>query len=183
LAWSRKLSVIRRWLRAKRAAYEGLIWAGQPGAETFLLQGGDCASFSSSALTASATPLSTCRWRWFLTYSAKGAAMVKLGPDGGPEMANHVPPRPGCGRHKELPSYRSDIVLGSEFHSRIPHPRSGADGTGVSAGSGLAEPAARIRGGGYADVHKVHAWTLGTDKPEAKSTAIWPTGSAIPSTS
>jgi 3-deoxy-7-phosphoheptulonate synthase len=102
-----------------------------------------------------------------LTYGAK-VPVVKVGRMAG-QMAK---PRSAPTEVKgdvELPSYRGDIINGFDFtaDSRIPDPdRMLQAYTQAAATLNLLRA---FSTGGYADVHKVHAWTLGfTATPEAE---------------
>lgn len=69
----------------------------------------------------------------------------------------------------ELPSYRGDIINGPEFTeaARVPDPKRMIQGYNQAAATlNLLRAFAQ---GGYADLHKVHQWTLGflSDTPEA----------------
>jgi len=151
---------VRRLKRALGAASRG---------EAFLLQGGDCAeSFSEfSADTIRDTFKVMLQMAMVLTYGAK-VPVVKVG-----RMAGQfAKPRSAPTETKngvELPSYRGDIINELDFtpEARIPDPRKMLQAyTQAAASLNLVRAFSQ---GGYADVHQVHAWTLGfTDRDEAE---------------
>lgn len=167
-------------VEAKLASYPPLVFAGEARklksklaavsrGEAFLLQGGDCAeSFSEfSADNIRDTFKVMLQMAMVLTYGAK-VPVVKVGRMAG-QMAK---PRSAPTETKdgtELPSYRGDIINGFEFTegARIPDPdRMLQAYTQAAATLNLLRA---FSTGGYADVHKVHAWTLGfTASPEAE---------------
>ncbi|GIX12179.1 MAG: hypothetical protein KatS3mg118_0138 [Paracoccaceae bacterium] len=79
----------------------------------------------------------------------------------------------------ELPSYRGDIINGLGVHAEARTPDPARHAAGLSAGGGDAQPAARLRQGGYADLHRVHPWKLGfvADSRRRDATRAWPTAS------
>ncbi|APE45381.1 3-deoxy-7-phosphoheptulonate synthase [Sulfitobacter alexandrii] len=137
--------------------------------EAFLLQGGDCAEsfeqFSSDAIRDTFKVM--LQMAVVLTYGAK-VPVVKVGrmagqfakPRSAPtEVVNGV----------ELPSYRGDIINELDFtpEARVPNPDKM-----LRAYTQAAATLNLIRAfstGGYADVHRVHGWTLGfTDGEKAE---------------
>ncbi len=167
-------------VEAKLAGYPPLVFAGEARrltshlakvsrGEAFLLQGGDCAeSFAEfSADSIRDTFKVMLQMAMVLTYGAK-VPVVKLG-----RMAGQfAKPRSAATETiggQELPSYRGDIINGFDFtpEARIPDPAR-MEQAYLQAAASLNLLRA-FSTGGYADVHKVHAWTLGfTDKPEAE---------------
>ncbi len=167
-------------VETKLGAYPPLVFAGEARrlkealglaarGDAFLLQGGDCAeSFSEfSADSIRDTFKVMLQMAMVLTYGAK-VPVVKVGRMAGQfakprsadmEMVDGV----------ELPSYRGDIINGFEFSEkdRIPDPERMLQAyTQAAATLNLVRAFSH---GGYADVHQVHAWTLGfTQKEEAK---------------
>lgn len=137
--------------------------------EAFLLQGGDCAeSFAEfSADNIRDTFKVLLQMAMVLTYGAK-VPVVKVG-----RMAGQfAKPRSAATESLggvELPSYKGDIINGFDFtpEARIPDPdRMLQAYTQAAATLNLLRA---FSTGGYADVHKVHAWTLGfTASPEAE---------------
>ena len=167
-------------VEAQLAKYPPLVFAGETrrlkrdlGAaargEAFLLQGGDCAeSFAEfSADNIRDTFKVMLQMAMVLTYGAK-VPVVKVG-----RMAGQfAKPRSAPTEVKdgvELPSYRGDIINELDFTpaSRIPDPQKMLQAyTQAAATLNLLRA---FSTGGYADVHQVHAWTLGfTDREEAE---------------
>ena len=167
-------------VEAQLATYPPLVFAGEArrlkaqladvsrGA-AFLLQGGDCAeSFKDfRADHIRDTFKVMLQMAMVLTYGAK-VPVVKVGrmagqfakPRSAPtETANGV----------ELPSYRGDIVNGFEFTeaARVPDPARMLQGyTQAAATLNLLRA---FSTGGFADIHRVHQWTLGfTDAEDAE---------------
>jgi 3-deoxy-7-phosphoheptulonate synthase len=134
----------------------------------FLLQGGDCAE---SFLEHRADNIRDF-FRVFLqmavvlTY-AGGSPVVKVGRIAG----QFAKPRSSPGEKKgdvELPSYRGDIINGSEFTpaARIPDPQRQIEAYRQSAATlNLIRAFAT---GGYADLERVHQWNMGfvKDSPQ-----------------
>ena len=129
--------------------------------EAFLLQGGDCAeSFSEfSADTIRDTFKVMLQMAMVLTYGAK-VPVVKVGRMAGQFAKPRSAPTETKG-DQELPSYRGDIINGFDFtpEARIPQPQRMLQAyTQAAASLNLVRA---FSTGGYADVHEVHAWTLG----------------------
>ncbi len=162
------------------AKYPPLVFAGEArklktalGAasrgEAFLLQGGDCAeSFAEfGADNIRDTFKVLLQMAMVLTYAAK-VPVVKVG-----RMAGQfAKPRSSATEivgGTELPSYRGDIVNDIEFdvEARRPDPARMLQAyTQAAASLNLLRA---FSTGGYADIHKVHAWTMGfTDREEAE---------------
>lgn len=167
-------------VEAQLAKYPPLVFAGEArslkqrlGAasrgEAFLLQGGDCAeSFAEfSADNIRDTFKVMLQMAMVLTYGAK-VPVVKVG-----RMAGQfAKPRSAPTEVKdgvELPSYRGDIINELDFtpEARIPAPEKMLQAyTQAAATLNLLRAFSK---GGFADVHRVHAWTLGfTDGDEAE---------------
>ncbi|MEL6700446.1 MAG: 3-deoxy-7-phosphoheptulonate synthase class II, partial [Pseudomonadota bacterium] len=137
--------------------------------EAFLLQGGDCAeSFGEfSADLIRDTFKVMLQMAMVLTYGAK-VPVVKVG-----RMAGQfAKPRSAPTEVKdgvELPSYRGDIINDLPFtpEARIPNPQKMLQAYTQSAATlNLLRAFSK---GGFADIHQVHAWTLGfTDRDEAE---------------
>jgi 3-deoxy-7-phosphoheptulonate synthase len=159
-------------VEAQLAKYPPLVFAGEARrlknhlaavsrGEAFLLQGGDCAeSFAEfSADNIRDTFKVMLQMAVVLTYAAK-VPVVKVGrmagqfakPRSAPtEIINGV----------ELPSYRGDIINELEFTpgARIPDPSRMLQAyTQAAASLNLLRAFSQ---GGFADIHRVHAWTLG----------------------
>ncbi|MBC7953805.1 MAG: 3-deoxy-7-phosphoheptulonate synthase class II [Rhodospirillaceae bacterium] len=129
--------------------------------KAFLLQGGDCAeSFQEfRANNIRDTFRVLLQMAVVLTY---GAAMpvVKVGRMAG-QFAKPRSADTETFDGVELPSYRGDIINGPDFtaEDRIPDPARMLRAYNQSAATlNLLRAFAQ---GGYADLHKVHAWTLG----------------------
>jgi len=164
-------------VEAQLSKYPPLVFAGearrlksQLGAasrgEAFLLQGGDCAEsfaqFSADGIRDTFKVM--LQMAMVLTYGAK-VPVIKVGrmagqfakPRSAPtEVVNGV----------ELPSYRGDIINELDFTEagRVPDP-----GKMLQAYLQSAATLNLLRAfstGGYADVHQVHAWTLGFTEGE-----------------
>ncbi len=157
---------------AQLAKYPPLVFAGEARTlkkqlgdvaqgKGFLLQGGDCAeSFSDfSADGIRDTFKVMLQMAMVLTYGAK-VPVVKIG-----RMAGQfAKPRSADTETKdgvELPSYRGDIINELDFtpEARIPDPAKMLQAyTQAAATLNLLRAFSK---GGYADIHQVHAWTLG----------------------
>ncbi|PZX17566.1 3-deoxy-D-arabinoheptulosonate-7-phosphate synthase [Palleronia aestuarii] len=163
----------------KLAGYPPLVFAGEARrlraelaavsrGEAFLLQGGDCAeSFASfSGDTIRDTFRVLLQMAMVLTYGAK-VPTVKVGRIAGQFAKPRSAPTETQG-DTELPSYRGDIINGFAFtpEARIPDPQRMLDAYTQAAGT--LNLLRAFSTGGYADVHRVHSWTLGfTDDDEA----------------
>ncbi len=159
-------------VEAQLAKYPPLVFAGearrlknQLGAaargEAFLLQGGDCAEafdqFSADAIRDTFKVM--LQMAMVLTYGAK-VPVVKVGRMAGQFAKPRSAPMESVDG-VELPSYRGDIINELAFtpESRIPDPRRMLQAyTQAAATLNLLRA---FSTGGYADVHQVHAWTLG----------------------
>ncbi|MGV6813343.1 MAG: class II 3-deoxy-7-phosphoheptulonate synthase [Brevirhabdus sp.] len=148
---------VRRLKRALGEAAEG---------RGFLLQGGDCAeSFSEfSADTIRDTFKVMLQMAMVLTYGAK-MPVIKVGRMAGQFAKPRSAPTETIDG-VELPSYRGDIINELDFtpEARIPNPDKMLQAyTQAAASLNLVRA---FSTGGYADVHKVHAWTLGFTEGE-----------------
>ncbi len=167
-------------VEARLATYPPLVFAGEArrlkatlGAasrgEAFLLQGGDCAeSFSEfSADNIRDTFKVMLQMAMVLTYGAK-VPVVKVGRMAGQFAKPRSAPTEVIDG-VELPSYRGDIINELDFTegSRIPNPEKMLRGyTQAPATLNLLRA---FSTGGFADVHRVHSWTLGfTDRDDAE---------------
>ncbi len=159
-------------VEAQLAKYPPLVFAGEArrlkkalGAaaegKAFLLQGGDCAeSFAEfSADNIRDTFRVMLQMAVVLTYGAK-VPVVKVG-----RMAGQFAKPRSAGTEViggvELPSYRGDIINGFDFtaDARIPDPARMLQAyTQAAASLNLLRA---FSTGGFADIHRVHAWTLG----------------------
>ncbi len=135
----------------------------------FLLQGGDCAeSFAEfNADNIRDTFKVMLQMAMVLTYGAK-MPVVKVGRMAGQFAKPRSAPTETV-NGVELPSYRGDIINGFDFTEadRVPDPQRMLQAyTQAAATLNLLRAFSH---GGYADVHQVHAWTLGfTDREEAE---------------
>lgn len=158
-------------VEAELATYPPLVFAGEvrtlkeklaraARGEAFLLQGGDCAEafdkFSADAIRDTFKVI--LQMAVILTYGAK-VPVVKVG-----RMAGQFAKPRSSGTETqngiELPSYRGDIINNLEFNetARVPNPKKMLRAYTQSAGTlNLLRAFSK---GGYADVHKVHRWTL-----------------------
>ena len=167
-------------VEAKLASYPPLVFAGEARrlkallgkvsrGEAFLLQGGDCAEafgqFSADNIRDTFKVM--LQMAMVLTYGAK-VPVIKVGRMAGQFAKPRSTPTETISG-VELPSYRGDIINGFDFtaDARIPDPE-----RMLQAYLQAAATLNLLRAfstGGYADVHKVHAWTLGfTGAPEAE---------------
>ena len=167
-------------VEAQLAKYPPLVFAGEArrlkkqlglAAEgrAFLLQGGDCAeSFAEfSADNIRDTFRVMLQMAVVLTFGAK-VPVVKVG-----RMAGQFAKPRSAGTEviggQELPSYRGDIINGFEFtpEARVPDPQRMLQAyTQAAASLNLLRA---FSTGGFADIHRVHSWTLGfaeSDKAE-----------------
>ncbi len=167
-------------VEAQLAKYPPLVFAGEARTlkrkladvsrgKAFLLQGGDCAeSFSEfSADNIRDTFKVMLQMAMVLTFGAK-VPVVKIGRVAG-QMAKPRSAPTEVRDGVELPSYRGDIVNGFDFtpEARIPDPQRMLQAyTQAAASLNLLRA---FSTGGFADVHRVHAWTLGfTDHEDAE---------------
>ena len=159
-------------VEAQLQQYPPLVFAGEVRAlkrklgaaakgEAFLLQGGDCAEsfseFSADSIRDTFTVM--LQMAMVLTYGAK-VPVVKVGRMAGQFAKPRSVPTEVIGG-QELPSYRGDIINGFDFtaEARIPDPSRMLQAyTQAAAGLNLLRAFSK---GGYADMHRVHAWTLG----------------------
>jgi 3-deoxy-7-phosphoheptulonate synthase len=170
---------VLRDVEAKLATYPPLVFAGEArdlkkslagiaAGNGFLLQGGDCAE---SFLEHRADNIRDF-FRVFLqmavvlTY-AGGQPVTKVGRIAG----QFAKPRSSPTEKKdgqELPSYRGDIINGPEFtpEARIPDPNRQIEAYRQSAAT--LNLIRAFANGGYADLERVHQWTLGfvKDSPQ-----------------
>ncbi|MFD1344251.1 class II 3-deoxy-7-phosphoheptulonate synthase [Litorisediminicola beolgyonensis] len=166
-------------VEAQLSKYPPLVFAGEArtlkkalGAasrgEAFLLQGGDCAEafeqFSANAIRDTFKVM--LQMAMVLTYGAK-VPVIKVGRMAGQFAKPRSAPTETVDG-VELPSYRGDIINELDFtpEARIPDPKKMLQAyTQAAATLNLLRA---FSTGGYADIHQVHAWTLGfTDQDEA----------------
>ncbi|MCP3971156.1 MAG: 3-deoxy-7-phosphoheptulonate synthase class II [Rhodobacteraceae bacterium] len=166
-------------VEARLASYPPLVFAGEVrnfkrklGAvsrgEAFLLQGGDCAEsfaeFSADSIRDTFKVL--LQMAMVLTFGAK-VPVIKVGRMAG-QMAKPRSAPTETIEGVELPSYRGDIVNGFDFTetARVPDPQRMLQGyTQAAASLNLLRAYST---GGFADIHRVHQWTLGfTNRDDA----------------
>ncbi len=159
-------------VEAQLSAYPPLVFAGEvrtlkaqlaaaARGEAFLLQGGDCAEsfeqFSADGIRDTFKVM--LQMAMVLTYGAK-VPVVKVGRMAG-QFAKPRSANTETVDGVELPSYRGDIINELAFtpEARIPDPKKMLQAyTQAAATLNLLRA---FSTGGYADVHQVHAWTLG----------------------
>ena len=159
-------------VEAQLAKYPPLVFAGEARklkkqlglaaeGKAFLLQGGDCAeSFAEfSADNIRDTFRVMLQMAVVLTFGAK-VPVVKVG-----RMAGQFAKPRSAGTEviggQELPSYRGDIINGFDFtpEARVPDPQRMLQAyTQAAASLNLLRA---FSTGGFADIHRVHSWTLG----------------------
>jgi len=167
-------------VEAKLATFPPLVFAGEArqlkkalgdvaAGYGFMLQGGDCAE---SFLEHRADNIRDF-FRVFLqmavvlTY-AGGQPVVKVGRIAGQFAKPRSAPTEKQGS-RELPSYRGDIINGPEFtvEARTPDPQRQLEAYRQSAATLNLIRAFAM--GGYADLERVHQWTLGFVKDSPQS--------------
>jgi len=167
-------------VEAQLAKYPPLVFAGEARnltaklgqasrGEAFLLQGGDCAEsfaeFNADSIRDTFKVL--LQMAVVLTYGAK-VPVIKVGRMAGQFAKPRSAPTETIGG-VELPSYRGDIVNGFDFteEARRPDPARMLQAyTQAAASLNLLRAFSK---GGFADIHRVHSWTLGfTDRDEAE---------------
>ncbi|MBC7478778.1 MAG: 3-deoxy-7-phosphoheptulonate synthase class II [Pseudorhodobacter sp.] len=161
-----------RTAEAQLAKYPPLVFAGEARklkkqlalageGKAFVLQGGDCAeSFAEfSADNIRDTFRVMLQMAIVLTYGAK-VPVIKIG-----RIAGQFAKPRSAGTEvldgMELPSYRGDIINGFDFTpaDRIPDPARMLQAYTQSAAS--LNLLRAFSTGGFADIHRVHSWTLG----------------------
>lgn len=159
-------------VEAQLTQYPPLVFAGESRrlkerlaavsrGEQFLLQGGDCAEsfgeFSADTLRDSFKVF--LQMAMVLTFGAK-MPVTKVGRVAGQMAKPRSAPMETVGE-VELPSYRGDIINGFDFtpEARIPDPQRMLQAyTQAAASLNLLRA---FSTGGFADMRRVHAWTLG----------------------
>jgi 3-deoxy-7-phosphoheptulonate synthase len=159
-------------VEAQLAKYPPLVFAGEARrlkkqlalageGKAFLLQGGDCAeSFAEfSADNIRDTFRVMLQMAVVLTYGAK-VPVIKVGRMAGQFAKPRSAPTEVIGG-VEYPSYRGDIINGFDATpgARIPDPARMLQAYTQSAAS--LNLLRAFSTGGFADIHRVHAWTLG----------------------
>ena len=167
-------------VEAQLAKYPPLVFAGEARrlksqlaaagrGEAFLLQGGDCAEafdqFSADGIRDTFKVM--LQMAMVLTFGAK-VPVIKVGRMAG-QFAKPRSAPVEVVDGVELPSYRGDIINDLAFtaESRIPDPQRMLQAyTQAAATLNLLRA---FSTGGFADMHRVHSWTLGfTDSEEAE---------------
>ena len=159
-------------VEAQLAKYPPLVFAGEARTlkkqlalaaegKAFVLQGGDCAeSFAEfSADNIRDTFRVMLQMAVVLTYGAK-VPVIKIGRMAG-QFAKPRSTATEVVGGVELPSYRGDIINGFDFDeaSRVPDPKRMLQAyTQAAASLNLLRA---FSTGGFADIHRVHSWTLG----------------------
>ena len=160
------------------AQYPPLVFAGEARrlkahlaaagrGDAFLLQGGDCAEsfeqFSADAIRDTFKVM--LQMAMVLTYGAK-VPVIKVGRMAG-QFAKPRSAPTEVQNGVELPSYRGDIINELAFtpEARVPNPQKMLQAyTQAAATLNLLRA---FSTGGFADMHRVHSWTLGyTDADE-----------------
>lgn len=159
-------------VEARLSKYPPLVFAGEARrlkshlaaasrGEAFLLQGGDCAEsfdqFSADAIRDTFRVM--LQMAMVLTYGAK-VPVIKVGRMAG-QFAKPRSAPTETQNGVELPSYRGDIINDLAFtpEARIPNPEKMLQAYLQAAGT--LNLLRAFSTGGYADMHKVHSWTLG----------------------
>jgi 3-deoxy-7-phosphoheptulonate synthase len=159
-------------VEAQLAKYPPLVFAGEARklkkqlalaaeGKAFLLQGGDCAeSFAEfSADNIRDTFRVMLQMAVVLTYGAK-VPVIKVGRMAGQFAKPRSAPTEVIGG-VEYPSYRGDIINGFDAtpEARMPDPQRMLQAyTQAAASLNLLRA---FSTGGFADIHRVHSWTLG----------------------
>jgi 3-deoxy-7-phosphoheptulonate synthase len=159
-------------VEAQLAKYPPLVFAGEARklkkqlalaaeGKAFLLQGGDCAeSFSEfSADNIRDTFRVMLQMAVVLTYGAK-VPVIKVGRMAGQFAKPRSAPTEVI-EGVEYPSYRGDIINGfdANMEARLPDPQRMLQAyTQAAASLNLLRA---FSTGGFADIHRVHSWTLG----------------------
>ncbi len=167
-------------VEARLKRYPPLVFAGEArklkralGAasrgEAFLLQGGDCAeSFAEfSADNIRDTFQVMLQMAMVLTYGAK-VPVVKVGRMAGQFAKPRSAPTEIQGGI-ELPSYRGDIINELDFNEASRNPDPAKMLRAYTQAAATLNLLRAFSTGGFADIHRVHSWTLGfTDRVDAE---------------
>ena len=168
-------------VEGKLATFPPLVFAGEARQLTkalgevaegrsFLLQGGDCAESFVEHRADNIRDFFRVFLQMAVVLTYAGASpVVKVGRIAG----QFAKPRSSPVEKKdgvELPSYRGDVVNGPEFtaEARIPDPQRQLQAYRQSAAT--LNLIRAFAGGGYADLERVHQWTLGfiKDSPQGR---------------
>ncbi len=168
-------------VEARLATYPPLVFAGEArdlkqslgqvaNGEGFLLQGGDCAeSFAEHGADNIRDFFRVfLQMAVVLTY-AGGSPVVKVGRIAGQFAKPRSSPMEKKG-DIELPSYRGDIINGSEFTPEAREPDPERQIAAYRQSAATLNLLRAFSTGGYADLNRVHQWTLGflADSPQAE---------------
>ncbi|MDG1531645.1 MAG: 3-deoxy-7-phosphoheptulonate synthase class II [Paracoccaceae bacterium] len=159
-------------VEAQLSNYPPLVFAGEArslrqkladvgAGKAFLLQGGDCAeSFAQfSADSIRDTFKVMLQMAMVLTYGAK-MPVVKVGRMAG-QFAKPRSANTETINGVELPSYRGDIINDIDFTAAARVPDAARMLQAYTQSAASLNLVRAFSTGGYADVHQVHAWTLG----------------------
>ena len=159
-------------VEARLRSYPPLVFAGEArrlkqqlalaaDGRAFVLQGGACAEsfgeFTADVIRDTFRVL--LQMAVVLTFGAK-VPVVKLGRMAG----QYAKPRSSDTETvagETLPSYRGDIVNGSDFSAQARIPDPARMETGYFHSAGTLNLLRAFAGGGYANLHQVHRWNLG----------------------
>ncbi len=159
-------------VEAQLAKYPPLVFAGEvrrlkrslAGAsrgEAFLLQGGDCAEsfaeFNADIIRDTFKVL--LQMAVVLTFGAK-VPVIKVGRMAGQFAKPRSAPTETLGG-VELPSYRGDIINGFDFDATARRPDPARMLQAYTQAAASLNLLRAFSTGGFADMHRVHAWTLG----------------------
>ncbi len=126
--------------------------------EAFVLQGGDCAeTFSGSTADAVRDRLTTLLQMAVVFTYAASVPVVKIGRMAGQfakPRSRSTESRDGV----ELPAYRGEAVNGFDFTPEARHPDPGRMLEAYHVAAGTLNLLRAFSSGGYADLHRVHAW-------------------------
>ena len=167
-------------VEARLATFPPLVFAGEArllrkalaevaAGKAFLLQGGDCAeSFAEHGADNIRDFFRVFLQMAVIMTYAGGSPVVKVGRIAG----QFAKPRSSAVEKKdgvELPSYKGDIINGPEFtqNARKPDPQRQLEAYRQSAATLNLLRAFAV--GGYADLERVHQWTLGYVKDSPQS--------------
>ncbi len=159
-------------VEAQLAKYPPLVFAGEARklkkqlalaaeGKAFLLQGGDCAeSFAEFAAdNIRDTFRVMLQMAVVLTYGAK-VPVIKVGRMAGQFAKPRSTATETIGG-VELPSYRGDIINGFDFDAASRNPDANRMLQAYTQSAATLNLLRAFSTGGFADIHRVHAWTLG----------------------
>ena len=159
-------------VEAKLKGFPPLVFAGEArrlkadlakvaAGKAFLLQGGDCAeSFAEFGANNIRDSFKVLLQMTVVLMYAAGVPVVKVGRVAG----QFAKPRSGDTETiggETLPSYRGDIINAIEFSAEARRPDPDRMLQAYSQAAATLNLLRAFAGGGYADLHRVHGWTLG----------------------